>query len=191
MDINTQQAQETLDTVQATMQRASRSIYSSFANPLLILWGALWVAAYTTSHFHLKHVATIMWGMSIIGSIGTFLIYKMYWPNAPVKTSNNILNKKVGLMWFFVYLFVAALMFILKPFSGMQLNAALVTACMLAYVIMGLWFSNRSLIAIGLAVTIATLIGVEFFKPYYCLWMAATGGIALLLTGLYIRLEWR
>jgi len=57
--------------------------------------------------------------------------------------------------------------------------------------VMGLWFCSYFMVLLGLGVTAATLIGYYLLTPYYCLWMAAMGGGALLATGVYIRVCWR
>ncbi len=192
MDIDKNQAQESLDAVQETIGKAEKSIFSAYANPMLILWGTVWVVAYTASHFYLQHVWAIMWTAAAIGGIGSFFIILKYFSDAPVKSaSGNNLLRKVVWMWIFLSLYLLIWLYILKPFNGQQLNAFLMTAAMFAYVIMGLWFSSRFFIALGLIITVTTLIGYAALKPYYCLWMAATVGLALLLTGIYIRLKWR
>ncbi len=191
MDIDKKQAQESLDTVQKTMERTGRAIASSYANPMLILWGAIWVIAYTSSHFYLQHVAIIMWSMALIGGVGSLFIIKQHRPKAPVKsTSQNNLSRKTGWMWFFVFLYLSIWMFVLQPFNGLQMNAAIVIAVMFAYVIMGLWFNSWFLLILGISITATTLLGYAVLTPYYCLWMAATGGMALLVTGITIRLRW-
>jgi len=192
MDIDTTQAQESLDAVAETMDRAEKSIESSYSSPMLILWGAVWVAAYTASHFYMQHVAMIMWTMAIVGSIGSFIIVMKERSNAPVKsTSSNNLSRKIGWMWLFVFSYLTILMFVLQPFNGLQMNAAIVITVMFMYVMMGLLYGSRYLLVLGLVITAATLIGYAILTPYYCLWMAATGGLALLLTGIIIRLKWR
>ncbi len=65
-----------------------------------------------------------------------------------------------------------------------------VTACMLAYVVMGLWL-DRFLTWLGAAVTVATVIGFLFAPHYFFLWTAAAGGGALVISGVFIRRFWR
>lgn len=60
---------------------------------------------------------------------------------------------------------------------------------MFAYVVMGLW-TDRFLMWLGLFVTATALAGYFLVNPYFCLWMAVTGGGALMVTGLYIRHRW-
>ena len=192
MDIDKTQAQEALDAVAETMDKASKSMSSAYGSPMLILWGVLWVVAYAGSHFYPEHSASFMKGMAVVGNIGMFLIHRLYRKNVPVKSksANNPL-RKVWIMWFIVFAYLVINMFILQPSNGLQFNVTIVMAVMLAYVLTGLWYNERLILVLGIAVTVATLIGYAAFKPYYCLWMAATGGLAFLLTGLYIHRKWR
>ena len=192
MDIDKNQAQQSLDTVQETMDKASKSIESAYSSPMLILWGTVWVVAYSASHFYMQYVATFMWSMAVVGGIGSLIIIMKERSDAPVKSkSDNSLSRKVWWLWFYVFVYLSIFLFIFSPFNGLQMNAAIVIAVMFMYVAMGLLFSSRYLLVLGLAVTVTTLIGYALLTPYYCLWMAATGGLALLLTGIIIRLKWR
>ena len=192
MNLDKKQAKKSLNEIQQTMQKTARAIESSEASPFLILWGAVWVLAYTASHYYLQYVHIIMWAMSAIGGIGSFVITMQQRSKNPIKsTSPKNPSRKIGVMWFSVFAYASILLFILQPFNGLQMNAVIVITVMLAYIIMGLWFSSRLLLTLGVAITLSTLIGYAVLTPYYCIWMAATGGLTLLLTGIIIKLKWR
>jgi hypothetical protein len=58
---------------------------------------------------------------------------------------------------------------------------------MLIYCIAGLWF-GRAFVAIGLGITVLTLIGYFFVTgAAFLLWMAAVNGGGLILSGLWMR----
>ena len=188
---NTQQsAQESLDAIEEVMSQTRKAIASSYANPLLILWGILWVVSFTAAQFYLAYADYIFWGMGAIGGIGTFIIIRNSYSRPLVKTSTR---SGWRLFWFWILLFAYTSIWlaILAPFDGKQLNAVFSTAAMFGYVVIGLWFGSYFMIWLGLAVTAMTLTGFYFIPHYYCLWMAVTGGGAILCTGLYIRLRWR
>jgi hypothetical protein len=56
------------------------------------------------------------------------------------------------------------------------------------YAIMGLWRGTRFLVT-GVAVTLLTLFGFFYLRDFalFCYWMAAVGGGALVLAGLWLR----
>jgi hypothetical protein len=191
-NITQEDAQASLSTVHNVMNQTSRAIASTYANPALILWGALWVIAFTASHFYLAYAYHIFMVMGVIGGTGTALIFRVFHSRAPVKeVSSRRMGWRIAVFWILLIVYVIIWLSLLAPFNGMQCNAFICTAFMFAYIVMGLLFDSRFMIVLGIIVTIATLVGFYFLKPYYCLWMAVMGGGAIFGTGLYIRLKWR
>ncbi len=192
MNVSHENAQESLSTIQDVTVRTHRAIASAYASPLLILWGVLCIIAFTAAHFYLAHAFYIFMVMNVVGGIGTAVICWVFHSKAPIQDSScPRIGWRIALLWILLYVYVTIWLFLLAPFSGLQLNAVICTAAMFAYIVMGLWFDSRFMIVLGLAVTVATLVGFYLLTPYYCLWMALTCGGATLGTGLYIRLRWR
>jgi hypothetical protein len=187
---NNENAQDSLAAIEEIMKQTRKAIASTYANPMLILWGILWVVSFATAQFYLKYVDYIFWSMGAVGGVGSFIIGWISHSQPSVRTS---IRADWRLLWFWVLLFVYAFIWlaILAPFNGMQINAVLATTAMFGYIVIGLWFGGYFMVWLGLAVTAMTLIGFYFLPHYYCLWMAFTGGLAILLTGLYIRFRWR
>lgn len=183
-------AKESLASINEVMSQTRKAVASTYANPLLILWGILWVASFMAAQFYIVYAHYIFWGMSMVGGVGSFMIIRNYNSRPFVKSSTQ---KSWRLFWFWSLLFVYTSIWlaILSPFSGLQLNAVLATAGMFGYIVIGLWLNSYFMVWLGLTVTATTLIGFFFLPHYYCLWMAVTGGGAILFTGLYIRLRWR
>jgi hypothetical protein len=189
---DSENAYESLAMVDDVMAQTRKAIASTYANPLLILWGIIWVASFTVAHFYLDYAYYIFPAFNVVGGIGTFIILRISHTRPSVRTPAS---QKMGwrLLWFWLLLFTYVFVWlaILSPFSGRQLNAILSTAAMFAYIVMGLWFGSYFMVWLGLAVTATTLTGFYLLPHYYCLWMAFTGGGAILCTGLYIRFRWR
>lgn len=192
VNINDQQAKESLEMIHQTTDKTKKAVSSSYSSPMLILWGSVWIAAYTACHFYVQYAYWIFMVMNIVGGVGSGIIVWWYNTKAPIKVdSSNPLGKKIFWFWFSLFVYIAIWMKILSPFNGLQLNAVLVTAVMFAYIVMGLFYETPFLTIIGIFVTAATLLGYYVFTPYYCLWLAVCGGGAFLGTGVYIRLKWR
>lgn len=193
MNISEEEARNSLEQIHTVAGQTRRAIASSYASPLLILWGLIFVVAYTGTHFFGAWASHIWTVLDAIGVIGTFLIcWRQFRSAKPTKISPG---EKIGwrIFWFWALLFVYVFFWlkILAPLSGVQLNAFLVTIIMFAYVAKGLWLESYFLVWLGLAVTGITLLGFYVIPTgYYCLWMAPMGGGALLGTGLYIRFRW-
>ena len=192
MNVSQEEAQESLSKVRDVTVRTQRAITSTYANPMLILWGMLWIVAFTSTHFYLSYAFHIFMTMSVVGGIGTAVIFWLFHSKAPVKdTPSPGIEWRIALFWISLYVYAIIWLFLFAPFNGRQCNAFLCTAAMFAYVVMGLWFTSYFMVVLGLTVTAATLVGFYFIESYYCLWMAIIGGGAFLGTGLYIRLRWR
>jgi len=192
MNVSQEEAQASLSAVRDVMDQTHRAIASAYANPLLILWGALWIIAFTTAHFYLAYAFYIFMAMAVIGGAGTAVIFRVFRTKAPIQeTYSPKLGWRIAVFWILLYVYVVIWLFLLTPFNGLQCNAVLSTAAMFGYVVMGFWFGSTFMIVLGLAMTGVTLVGFYLLASYYCLWMAIMGGGTLLGTGLYIRARWR
>ena len=192
MNVSQEDAQASLSTAQNIIRQTHKAIASAYINPSLIMWGLLWIIAYTTTHFYIVYAFYIFMAMAVIGGAGTAVIFRVFHSKAPIKeTSSHKSGWRVIALWIFLYIYIVIWLFLLAPFTGIQCNAFICTAVMFAFITMGLWFKNRFMIMLALAVTAATLVGYYLLIDYYCLWMALVGGGALFGTGLYIRLRWR
>ena len=191
MNISQEDAQESLSKIQGVMVQTHRAIASAYANPLLILWGVLWITAFTAAHFYADYDFHIFMAMCAAGGVGTLVICRVFRSKVPIQDTSSRIGRRVALLWILLYVYVVIWLFLLAPFNGLQCNAVISTAAMFAFVVIGLWFDSYFMVSLGLAVTAAILTGFCFLTDYYHLWMAVTGGGAMLGTGLYIRLRWR
>ena len=192
MNVSPEEARTSLSTIQDVSVQTRKAVASAYANPLLILWGALWIVAFTAAHFYAGYEFHIFIAMGVIGGVGTAIVCRLFHSRAPVREDpSERIGWRIAAFWILLYIYVVIWLFLLAPFDGMQCNAFISTAAMFAYVVMGLWFNSRFMVVLGIAVTGATLVGFYFLSSYYCLWMAMMGGGALLGTGLYIRVRWR
>ena len=191
MNISDQQATESLEIIQQTPTKTIKS-KASYASPWLILWGTLWLIAYSGAHFyHGQHENLIFPSMGIIGSIGSALLVWWDKKKAPLRdTSSNPLDKKIGWFWGSLALYVGIWAMVARP-DSFELNVVIVTAAMFAFVVMGLFYEIKLMTILGIFVTAVTLLAYFSFPYYFCLLIAFCGGGSLLTTGIYMRLMWR
>jgi len=195
MNISHEDARRSLTMIEDTSAQTGRSIAAAYASPLLILWGLVWVAAFIETHYFPLRASLIWMVLDGVGIIGTILICRWrFRAGIPTKSSDS---RRAGwsifLFWTSLFAYITIWLFLFAPVDGRQSNAFICTAVMFAYVIMGLWWRQcRFALWLGLAVTACTLIGFYLIPPaFYCLWMAATAGVPMLGTGLYLWLCWR
>ena len=193
MNVSREDAQASLSAIRDTSVQTKRAATSAYANPMLILWGLLWMISYTATYFYIEYANLIFIGMSVVGSAGTAIIfYRLFHSEAPFRDDpSERLGWRIAALWILLYLYVTIWLFLLTPFNGRQCNAFICTAVMFAFVVLGLWFGSPLMILLGLFMTGVTLAGFYLLTSYYSLWMAIMGGGSLLGTGLYIRVQWR
>ena len=194
MDISKEEAESSLEQIQAVATHTRKTIAASYDSSLLIMWGLIWILGFLGTHFFLAWVWPIWMSLCGTGMIATLgFSWRQFRSANPVKIpAAEKVGWRIFLFWssLFVYMFIW--LSILKPRHGIQLNAFMITTIMFAYVVTGLWFKCYYMLWLGIAVTFTTLVGFYLIPTgYYCLWMALTGGGALFGTGLYMRLFWK
>jgi hypothetical protein len=187
MDVSSQEAQASLGLIEDTQARWRKAIGSSYAGDLLMLWGTIWIMGYVGLYFSHRIGGHLFAVLDVVGIGGTVVIARR-WPIRSPETRAVFLG--IGGVWLFLALYAVIWMVLLRPASGKEVGAFLCTVCMFAYVVIGLWFKSTFLIALGLTVTALVLVGFYLLSDYFYLWVALTGGGAVLGTGLYIR-RWR
>ena len=192
MNVSQEDARASLSTIRDVSVQTKRAFTSAYANPLLILWGLLWIIAFTATHFYIAYAWQIFIAMAVVGSVGTAIVCWLFHSRAPFRVDpSERLGWRITAFWILLFVYIIIWLFLFAPFSGMQCNAFISTAGMFAYIVMGLWFGSTFMVVLGLAMTGVTLVGFYLLTSYYCLWMAIMGGGTLLGTGLYIRVRWR
>jgi hypothetical protein len=194
MDISKQEARDSLEQIQSVVNHTRKTIASSYTSPLLILWGLIWIIAFLGTHFSIAKADYIWTVLNSIGAVCTFLIcWRQFRSAKPIKiTDDSKFFWRIFLFWLLLFIHIFIWLGISSPSTGRQLNALLCTILTFAYIVKGLWLECYHLVWLGLAVTCTTLVGYYLIPPnYYCLWMAPTGGGAILGTGLYIRFFWK
>ncbi len=194
MDITQEDARESLNQVQDISVRMRRAIASNHASGLLILWGSIWSIASIGTHFRHEWAGYIWTVLDVVGVVGTILIVRSRLQIANIKRigqAKKIVWRIFGL-WAALFVYMGIWLYMLKPDNGMQMNAFICTACMFAYIVIGLWFEGYFMVWLGLAVTGVVLAGLYLVPHgYYSLWTAVFGGGTVLGVGLYIRKFWK
>jgi hypothetical protein len=207
MDISKQEAQGSLDQIQAAVSQTRKRIAAGSTAPLLILWGAIWFVAYLGTYLtYLFNFEPYCLRLTHRVSIGIHIAAGLCWMvlvpigiaaswiigvrRAPVKSPHN---KRFGFSGLILFVYAGVWLALLWPWNDYQISAFLASIPMFAYVMMGLWWADRVLLWLGIVVTLLIIVGffLFHFQPAFWLWMAVLGGGALAGTGLYIRKAWR
>jgi hypothetical protein len=194
MNVTNEDAVQSLAQVEEIMAKTRQSLVSAYAGSFLVLWGFIWVVSYLGTYFFPMR-ANLIWSISdALGIIGTVFIIRRQSGQGPARRnpSDKQFLLRTILFWPLVFVYACVWLNIVKPGSGIEVNAFLVTTVMFAYVVMGLWFGSWLMVILGIVVTGFTFVGFRLIPAEnYCLWMAVTAGGSLLGTGLYMKLRWR
>lgn len=174
--ISPEQAAATLRDIENTHAR-SRELYGyRQVSPHLILWGTLWVFAYTASAL-LPRSAWLIWTLTIaLGIAGNAI--------ARVKTGFGITWRFCASV-FVAFLFIYATYFVLPPTRPIQYGVFPPLVVATCYAIIGIWWLPRFL-WLGALLFALTLCGYIWLEPWFGFWMAAVGGGSLILGGLWL-----
>lgn len=190
MNLTQKNAQESLDTIKDVMAQTRKSIASTQAGPLLVLWGLIWMIGFAVSHFFSDVGGITFLGLDIAGIAVTFVIVLLSRKHIKADAIKN-LAWRVLFFWIALSLYAGIWLLILAPSSSLRIWTFITTIPMFAYVVMGLWLESKFLVWVGIGVTVVAIIGYYMFPDIYLLWMALLGGGALVSTGMYIRIRWR
>jgi hypothetical protein len=198
MSLTPNEAAQTLRDVQSA-ERRSRQAYSySLSAPHFIMWGIVWMLGYSASAFAAPRIAGFVWPALILAAvIGGFVI--THWQHGGKKDADAAqIGQRFGATIGIIYAFSGALYYILMPTWSIHDPASFWTwHKMIAaywpllfsaiYGVAGIWAGLRYGI-LGAFVAIATMAGYSLINGYlFYVWMAAVGGGALILTGLWMR----
>ncbi len=189
MDISPTEAEEALAAIQTMVQKTRRAISKSGAYAFLIVWGAIWMLGFLSSHFLPNNTAGYIWvGLDILGGLISAVIgIRM---NRSVRSPSAAASGK-RIAWFYLLLFLycIAAIGVAMPADGKQIAMFIILFVMVGWIAMGLLLSFTS-IWWGLAITALALIGYFLLPDIFYLWMAVLGGGGMIALGLYIRNRW-
>ncbi len=165
---------------------------ADYAGNLPILWGLISMAGLSAVEVFGHRGGYIFGLLDGVGVLGTLLICRR-WPLGHSVQGSGLLQvaRRILVFWLILFAYAVVWMLLLRPATGMQVGAFLVTVAMLGRVVISLWTGSFFMLWLGLAVTVLTLFGFYLIPGCFNLWMALTAGGALLGAGLYVRIRWR
>ena len=181
MSVPNHQAAESLHEIEHAGRRSATAYGYQKASPHLILWGVIWMAGYSMSYARPQWSA--LWPVLVLlGLAGDFAIGRRAGTSGSRTYGWRFAASALALFLFFVAMFA-----IMPPKSGMQVGAFVPIFVALCYTIAGIWKSGARMVLLGLALGALTIGGYFWVSQYFLLWMAAVGGGALILGGLWLR----
>jgi hypothetical protein len=196
--VTREEARASLEEIDRIILQTRRTIARGSPSPIMIMWGIIWMIGFATEQFF-PGVPHWFWGALDLGGIAGSVFFGRWFRTTPLKSPHHA---RIGLSWlilfFFGFLWVSLLGpwdlahagQIYGPWLDRKIAAFWCTVPMFAYIILGIWL-DRFLVWLGALVVVATLVGYYFISDYFFLWLAVTGGGALVTGGILIRKFWK
>lgn len=181
MALSAAEAQSTLKDIEKTENRAAASQQGRFAAPHLMIWGVVWAIGYLVGAISPK-MSWIWIPLVIGGVIASFIQDRRV---SAGKVSG--FGWRYGASFAVIFVFIFALMAIMRPTEMNQIGAFYPLVIGLYYAFMGIWTKGWRMLPLGLLLMALTIGGYYFLPEYFLYWMAAVGGGGLILGGLWMR----
>jgi hypothetical protein len=182
MGISKSEAASALTDIESAARRSGLLKGYHYASPILMIWGVIWAIGYSAMGVLEPQLWGVVWlVLDVVGVVSTMLLAKRGKGTARTSQSWKILAGVFAILIFYGGTFA-----LFRPDST---DAAIAYPGMvtgLVYAGIGIAFAPRYL-WIGAALFAASLVGFFYFQPWLAFWMAAAGGGALFVSGLWLR----
>jgi hypothetical protein len=182
MTIDSKQAIEALNEIDAIVRRVRQSTIYDVASLMLIMWGALVFTGNIASYLRPREAGYIWIAVNAVGVAGSLAVGAFMSRRMSVHGFDLRMVAAFALFFAFGILWSIGL----GHFTPRQLGVFWPTYFMMVYTIAGLWV-GWAFVAIGLGITALTLIGYFFAGAWFELWMAVVNGGGLMLGGFWMR----
>jgi hypothetical protein len=180
--IDAKEAASALSDIDSIARRVRQSTIYQLCSLLVIMWGLL-VAVGNVASFLWPRSAGLFWPAAYAAGIaGSFAINAFSYTRAGMRTFDGR-----TLIAFLLFVAFGVFSCWLGHFTApRQIGTFWAIYFMLAYAMAGLWV-GQAYIAIGVSITVLTLIGYFFVGEWFEPWMALVNGGGLILGGLWMR----
>lgn len=189
---NLQEAREAL----AMMGESSHQIRTAEVRDIgtyLLIWGIVYLAVPALVILLPSQLTFLCNGIVLLGVVATIIAAKRGHVHSPLASS-------ILMFWWVIFAFCLVWIAILNgrnfpavelSIDGRQTWAFGITVAMLMFVLIGFIGKQRLMTCLGFGVTIATVPAfyLAWDKPGFWLWMAASSGLPLTLSGIWCKTQ--
>ena len=181
--IDSREAQAALADITEMVARVRQSRIYDIASQIMIVAGVMVVAGNIGTYFVPYYGYYIWTGINVLNVAAAAVISMVSYRRTGVRAFDYRVLSAFLLFFGFGILCIS----VLGRFGWREMSVFWPTYFMLFYCLAGLWF-GRAFLAIGLSITVLTLIGYFFIGgALFLLWMAAVNGGGLILSGFWMR----
>jgi len=181
--IDVKQASEALGQIDDIVRRVRQSRIYDLASQIMIMSGVLVFAGNLANWAWPRYGGYVWLSVNVLNVVGCAVISMFGYQRTGVRAFDG--RMLAAFLLFFAFgIFSSS---VLGHFTPRQMGAFWPIYFMLFYILAGLWFGG-AFVAIGLGITVLTLIGYFFVGGFsFLLWMAVVNGGGLILGGLWMR----
>jgi hypothetical protein len=180
--IDAKEAAAALSDIDSIVQRVRQSQIYNLASLIAIMWGVLVFAGNVATFVWPRYGGYVWILVNAAGVAGTIAISVFSHPRIGERSFDIRVLAAFLLFFAFGYFCTS----VLGHFSPRQLATFWPIYFMLLYTVAGLWF-GYAFVAIGLGISVLTMIGYFFVADWFEPWMAVVNGGGLVLGGLWMR----
>ena len=180
MTMDAEQAGAILAEVDSIVARVRQSRLYRFTGALLVLWGAIVVAADLIGFVWPRWSVWTWVGANVLGAAASFAMLSAG-PDVPRRVPWRFL---AAFALFFAFGLLWSVGF--GRFGPRELDAFWPTLFLFGYALAGLWF-GAAFAALGLGLSALVLAGYLWSGAWFTLWLAAVNGGGFILCGLWMR----
>jgi len=185
MKLDTLEARKALADIDDIVHRVRQSRIYDLSSRIMIWWGVVVLVGNLANWVVPREGSQIWIAANVLGVVGTAVLSTVNHR----QTRIHSFDLRVAAAFALYFAFGLLCSDVLGHFGWREMATFWPIYAMLFYVLAGLWFGG-AFVAIGLAITVLTLIGYFFiFGASFMLWMAAFNGGGLIVGGLWMRRE--
>ena len=187
MNISPEEAQEALAAIELT-QAKTRKGYG-YAGYYLMIWGAVWLIGFLVSQFLKSNAAVVGWtwgGLVLVAWVSSAAL-----GINQGRHMRSQIGPQIGFFFMALFAFAVLWFILLVPRNTEQGIMFFISIVMFGGVVAGILNRNPATVIGSLFATVLAIAGYYLLPDYFYLWEAIFGGLAMLVSGVALRLRWR
>jgi hypothetical protein len=188
MTITRDDAARALGEVESAQGRALRANAYAQASPFFIIWGLVWLAADLASQFApgFAYAWAIATAFGVVAHLVVSIRQRSQVSPSAFPAAARFLLWRNFATFLLMVVFFGALFVVIRPTTIREVHSVYGLVFGFLYAAVGLWVGRRVL-ALGLALTVLTMVGYFAVGGWYLLYMGVVTGGAFILGGLWMR----
>lgn len=184
MTITQDQAADALRDIETAEIRGRELKRYEECGPVMMMWGVIWMIGYGVTGWQPRF--WIIWIPLTMSGIAASMLYRQWLLSNDPSAARGVQGRKWSLMAGVIAAFIGAAYAVMQPNHANAYAAFPALVVALAYGMVGIWLLPRFLF-LGAGVFVLTMAGFLAAAPWFNAWMAAVGGGALVLGGVWLR----